>query len=116
MRRSELKHEVQSVEELERRLFAFGARWLDEITRRSRRSGLAEKCRQRLSLVAGLYSLHLVQIARIEQLCAVDAPREIGFRADHFLHAGGGLARPARPGDEIVAAVVAGCAAADIVE
>ena len=99
-------------------VFCFvGRQRLDEIDRRRGLwRGLAEKRRQRLRLVAGLDFLHVVEVGRVEELRAIDGEYKLGLRADHLLHALGRLAFPARPGDEEAAAIVAGRAAADVVE
>ena len=89
---AELQQEVQDVEELERGFLFSGVRGVMKSIGRGRLRGrLAEERRKRLDFVARLDLLHVVEVARIEELRAIDGEHELGLRADDFLHA---LGRP----------------------
>ncbi len=77
---------------------------------------LAEKCGKGLHLVAGLDSLHIFQVIRIEQLRPIHRQDQLGFGTDHLADAFRFLPFPAGPGDQEIPAIVAGRTAADIVK
>src|SRR5258708_19252509 len=110
--RAKSQDEVQDVEELRRGLRFRRREGLDEINDgRGFWCGGAKERRQRLCLVTGLHFLHVVEVARIEQLRAIDSEDEFCLRAKDFFHPLGRLALPIRASDEVAAAIVAGGAA-----
>ena len=114
---AELEDEVQDIEEFGRGLLRLGRERLDKIDRWCGLGcSLSEKLRQWLHLVAGLDLLHVVYVARIEQLRPIGGERQVSIRAKYFLDALRSLAFPIRSRDEETTAIVAGRAASDVVE
>src|SRR5206468_2992112 len=106
--RAELQDEVQDVKELRRGLLFGRRKRLNEINGGRGLGGrLAEECRERLRLVAGLDFLNIVDVVRLESLCAIDRENKFRFRAKDLLHAFGRLAFPIRSRDHAAAVLVA---------
>ncbi len=109
MRGAELQHEIQLLEDLGRFRYLLTRQRLDEVDRRCRLGRrFAEKRGKGLHLVAGLDGLHLFEVVGIEELGPVDGNHQFGFGADDFRDAVGNVALPAGPGEEEMAALVAG--------
>ena len=81
-------------EELQRLLLLHRQR-LEEVSGRGFGSGLAEKRRERLHLVAGLHLLDVLEVARVEKLGAEGGIPQRGFHGEDLLDALGRLALPA---------------------
>ena len=116
-RRGEPHREVHDLEELRRRLLLVGCQRRNEVDRRCGRGRrLVQKHRQRRDLVAGLDLLDAVEFGRAEQLRAVQHEGQVGVGANDLVDALGLVALPVRPGQQVLAAAVAGGATADIGE
>ncbi len=112
-----MKDKVQDVKKFGRRFLLCRREWLDEINSRcGLRSGLAEKRRERLHLVASLHLLHIVDVTRVEELRAISWERQFGLRAKNLINARRRLAFPVRACKQEGPASIAGRARSDVGE
>src|SRR6202035_1398418 len=99
--RTELQHEIQHAEEIERSALRVCRQRLWEIDGgRGHRRRPAEKLRQGLDPVARLDLLHVVDVAGIEELSADEQERDLRLRAYHRLYVRRLGAVPIRPGEQ----------------
>ncbi|RMP58875.1 hypothetical protein ALQ18_05152 [Pseudomonas marginalis pv. marginalis] len=115
LRGSERQHEVQVAKQL--RAFGHRGHRLGPFDlRHRRRRGLFYIAAQRLHFVAALNLLDLAQVFIVKQLRAVQRVGNIAFAVDHAVDVDRLLTFPVRPGDHVVAAIVAGTARAQVGE